>query len=102
MISYGTRFKMMYPSETSREMPFQIKQKVIYRYILSTYRYIPFYDTEVCTGYILFSSSMYPKTYIYYCCVPCTYWYILVHDNRGKLYVPGTNRFMLVYIGGIL
>jgi hypothetical protein len=31
-----------------------------------TYRYIPFYDPEVCTGYILLTPSMYWKTYIYH------------------------------------
>jgi hypothetical protein len=30
----------------------------------STYQYIPMYDPEVCTGYILFTPSMYWKTYI--------------------------------------
>ena len=80
----------------------------MYMYELGTYRYIPFYDPEVCTRYILFSSSTYSKTNIFDRFEPGTYRYILekksmyrVHTS-GKKYVPGTNRFMSVYIGTIL
>ncbi len=42
----------MYPAET-KEMQYQIKKKKIYWYVLSTYQYyIPFYEPEVCIGYI--------------------------------------------------
>ena len=81
---------------------YQIIEKSMYQYVLSTYWYIPFYDPEVCTRYILFSSSMYSKTYIFDQFEPGTYRYILekksmyrVHTS-GKKYVPGTNQFMLV------
>ena len=55
----------MYPAET-KEMQYQINKKSMYWYVLSTYRYIPFYESEVCTGYILLISSLYFKTYISY------------------------------------
>ncbi len=38
--------------------------KFMYWYIPSIYRYIPLYVPEVCTGFILFVSSMFQKTYI--------------------------------------
>ncbi len=49
------------------------------RYVLSIYQYIPFYepDSEVCTGYILLTSSMYFKTYISYQYVQVCTLYIL-------------------------
>ncbi len=52
-----------YPAET-KEMQYQINKKSMYWYVLSTYRYIPFYESEICTSYILLTSSMYFKTYI--------------------------------------
>jgi len=55
----------MYPAET-KEMQYQINKKSMYWYVLSTYQYIPFYEPEVCTGYILLTSSLYFKTYISY------------------------------------
>ncbi len=62
----------MYPAET-KEMQYQLNKKIMYWYVLSTYRYITFYESEVCTRYILLSSSMYFKTYISYQYVPvCT------------------------------
>jgi hypothetical protein len=95
----------MYPSKT-RDVPnIEID---IYWYVLGTYLYIPFYDPEVCTRYILFSSSTYSKSNILDRFEPGTYLYILdkksmylVH-TLGKKYVPGTYRFMSVYIGTIL
>jgi hypothetical protein len=81
-------------------------RKRMYWYVLSTYQYIPFYEPEVCTGYILLTSSMYFKTYISYQYVLVYTWYILstylsVH-TWGKNYVPGTYRFMSVYSCTIL
>jgi hypothetical protein len=74
----------LYPAET-REMQYQIKKKSIYWYVLSTYQYKPFYEPEVCTGYILLNSSMYFKTYfitsMYHVCT----WYI--PGTYGKNYV---------------
>ena len=88
-------------------MTYQINEKGMYLDVLSTYRYVPFYDPEVCTQYILFPSSMYSKTYFLDQFEPGTYRYILekksmysVHTS-GKKYVPGTNRFMSVYSGTI-
>ena len=46
-------------------MTYQIIEKGMYRHVLGTYRYVLFYDPEVCTRYILFSSSMYSKTYFF-------------------------------------
>ncbi len=80
----------------------------MYQYVLGTYLYIPFYDPEVCTWYILFSSSTYSKTNILDWFEPGTYRYILEKKSMyqvhtlGKKYVPGTNRFMSVYIGTTL
>jgi hypothetical protein len=98
----------------------KLRKEIIYLYVLSTYRYIPFYDPKVCTRYILFTSSMYQKHtfntgmyHIYTWYIPvhsqgkqiCT-WCILFIPNLvqtfGKKYIQGTYLFMLVYIGTIL
>ena len=89
-------------------MTYQIIEKGMYRDVLGTYRYVPFYDPEVCTRYILFRRVCTQKHTFFYQFEPGTYRYILeeksmyrVHTS-GKKYVPGTNRFMSVYIGTIL
>jgi hypothetical protein len=108
----------MYPAET-KEMQYQINKKCMYWYVLSTYsdRYIPFYESEVCTGYILLTELKFVLQNIHFLPVRTSMysvhtWYILevksmysVH-TWGKKYVPGTYRFMsespAVYSGTIL
>ena len=45
-------------------MTYQNIEIEMYWYVLGTYLYIPFYDPEVCTWYILFPSSTYSKSNI--------------------------------------
>ena len=77
----------MYPSKT-REMTYQIIEKGMYRDVLGTYLYVPFYDPEVCTRYILFSSSMYSKTYFFV-------EYVLKNIHFFYQFEPGTYRYIL-------
>ncbi len=69
----------MYPAET-KEMQYQIKKKKMYWYVLSIYQYIPLYasEPEVCTWYILLTSSLYFKTYISYQYVQVCTLYIMI------------------------
>ncbi len=59
----------------------------MYWYVLSTYRYIPFYEPEVCTEYILvlLTSSLYFKAYISFQYVPVCTRYIQGTYLREKL-----------------
>jgi hypothetical protein len=91
----------MYPAKT-KEMQYQIKKKSMYWYVLSTYQYIPFYEPEVCTGYILLTSSLYFKTYILYQYVPVSTRYILGTYLRKKVciwYILGVIRMYRVHTG---
>jgi len=91
----------MYPAET-KEMQYQINKKSMYWYVLSTYRYIPFYKPEVCTGYILLTSSLYFKTYISYEYVPVCTRYILGTYLRKKVctrYILGVKSMYRVHTG---
>ena len=98
----------MYPAET-KEMQYQIKKKSMYwyvlstyQYVLSTYQYIPFYEPEVCTGYILLNSSLYFKTYISYQYVPVCTRFIIGTYMREKVctwYILGVKSMYQVHTG---
>ncbi len=83
-------------------MRYQINKKCMYWYVLSTYRYILLYESEVCTRYILLYSSLYFKTYISYQFIQVCTRYIpgtYLREKLCSLYILGVKIMYRVHTG---